>query len=403
MKTSATPSKPRLAFWFRYGPAEHAELCHSLPIILDRLSQSCAIWYFGMKTFRPVPPQIARHIRLVELPLRVNRHAPYDKLLKTILWVALLPFVGLCTRFLGVRVVFIDETIPFTVWAARIFSGARIVVTVADFFADIYLAGSGPGRRLASLIKAADFASWRRADRIITIARNAGAFLEQHGVPRERIVSIYDPCDFNLYHPMNKAEQRRRWGYGPGDVVLVHHGILHPNKGNSWIVRRLAEARPSMPYLHYLLVGDGPEMEELKSLVQALQLGDRVRLTGWLPGPHDVNSALNAGDIGLVMRIGQKSDDFHMTGALVHNMAAGLPILAARLGGVAEVVEPGVNGLLFDPRDPAEFLACLERLASNAGLRERMGEKALDAARLHFDLDRAGRQTAETLLSVLGP
>ena len=113
----------------------------------------------------------------------------------------------------------------------------------------------------------------------------------------------------------------------------------------------MAGLRARYPELRYLLIGDGPEMARLQNLVQELGLESICTLTGWLPTLPDVNQALNAGDIGLVMRTGAPSDDFHMTGALVHNMACGLPLLAARLGGVSEVVQEGRNGLLFDPSD----------------------------------------------------
>ncbi|MCZ7591967.1 MAG: glycosyltransferase [Kiritimatiellae bacterium] len=95
------------------------------------------------------------------------------------------------------------------------------------------------------------------------------------------------------------------------------------------------------------LLGTVRSSERLQELTKELHLNDIVQMTGWLPKPEDVNIALNAGDIGLVMRVGHASDDFHMTGALVHSMAVGLPILGAQLGGVSEVVHDGIQGYLF--------------------------------------------------------
>ena len=110
--------------------------------------------------------------------------------------------------------------------------------------------------------------------------------------------------------------------------------------------------------------------------------------------------ALNAGDIGLVMRVGAQSDDFHMTGALVHNMACGLPVLAARLGGVSEVIRENQNGLLFDPRDPAEFRAKLRTLIHHPDLRRQYGAAARRDAQIHFDMQSVTTRTVSPLLEL---
>jgi glycosyltransferase involved in cell wall biosynthesis len=187
---------------------------------------------------------------------------------------------------------------------------------------------------------------------------------------------------------MDRTAARARFGYTDEHVVLVHHGILHPNKGNDLILRALARVRGAIPNIRYLLVGNGSEFERLQQLTAELRLQDIVTLTGWLPQPGDVNVALNAGDIGLVMRVGQQSDDFHMTGALVHNMAVGLPILAARLGGVAEVVRDDVEGFLFPPDRMEEFDRRLIQLARDPALRQRLGRAALAQAHESFDMEK---------------
>jgi len=222
-----------------------------------------------------------------------------------------------------------------------------------------------------------------------------------NGVAPERVFPVYDPCDFDVYHPEDRATARQRFGYGPDEVVLVHHGILHPNKGNDRILRGLATLKASHPQLRYLLVGDGAEMDRLKALAAELGLTERVQFTGWLPGMRDVNTALNAGDIGLVMRVGMQHDDFHATGALVHSMACGLPILSARLGGTSEIVREGREGLLFDPQDMADFADKLKVLIADPALRAACGAHALQRARELFAMDRVTRDTVEPLLTLL--
>ena len=395
--------RPKIALWFRYGPGAHCELFHAMPSIVESLAAACEVHYYGMRSPEPVPEAIRRHAVIHELPFRVNRTRSGDKLLKTLLWLVFLPWIGLHCRLLRVRAVYIDETIPFSALIARIFLGRRVAITVADFFTDIYF--TGRTALIGRAIRQLDLWSWRRLPLIFTRAATTRQWLAGNGVDPTLVHPVHDPCDFALYHPLpadERAAARARFDYGPDDIVLVHHGILHPNKGNDRIIRALPELRGRFPRLRYLLVGDGPEMNRLRALVRELGLESICTLTGWLPSPEDVNQAINAGDIGLVMRVGARSDDFHMTGALVHNMACGLPLLAARLGGVSEVVTENRNGLLFDPTDMDEFKDKLARLAADAAARLRLGRAASEDARVLFDVQRVAAKTVFPLLRLAG-
>lgn len=394
-------ARPRIAFWFRYGAAEHTELYHALPRLIEALSAHAEVHYFGFEGRRPTPDSISQHAIMHRLPFRVDRTRHGDKMFKYVLWLLCLPWIGLRCRAIGIRAVYIDETVPLAAPIARLFFGPRIAITIADFFTDIYLSRGLLARWLGGAIRAIDWAAWRKLPLIVTRARNTRDFLASKGIDPARVRPIYDPCDMELYHPADRDAARTRFGYRNDEVVLVHHGILHPNKGNDRILRAIAPARAQIPKLRYLLVGHGPEYDRLQTLTNELGLRDVVTMTGWLPKPEDVNVALNAGDIGLVMRIGHASDDFHMTGALVHNMAAGLPILAAKLGGVSEVVEDGVQGYLFPPDDMVLFTKRLVELAADPDARRRMGAAALEQARRSFAMETVVHQTVSALRELL--
>jgi len=394
--------KPAIAFLFRYGPAEHAELFHAMPAIWETLSRDCTVHCFGMRTAKPIPAAILRHVVWHPLPFSVKRSSTLSKLAKTALWLAALPAVARRCRALGVRAVYIDETIPLTASAALCHFGPNVAVTVADMFTDIYF--KGPLAPLGRALLRADLRAWRRLPLLFTRARATREWLAAQGVDPARVRPVYDPCDFALYHPpapADRAAARAAFGYAPSDVVLAHHGIAHPNKGNDRILRWLAPLLPGHPSLKFLLVGDGPELPRLRRLADSLGIASACTFTGWLPAPADVSRALGAADVGLVMRTGARSDDFHMTGALVHSMACGLPVLAARLAGVAEVVRDGRNGLLFPPGDGPAFQTALLRLADSPSLRATLGAAAhADALRL-FDLPSVVAATAAPLLELV--
>ncbi len=394
--------KPRIALWFRYGPAEHTDLFHAIPDIIERLAQSAEVHYYGFTSDHPVPDRIAAYAVIHRLPFHVDRGNEKDKFRKTLLWYFLVPFIALRCRLNGTRAVFIDESLPLLPLLARIFYGRRVACAVADFFLTIYANRSWLIRRSAGWLQACDRYAWRRLPCIFTRTRTARDWLTQQGVPAANIHPVYDPCDFDIYHPTDHSAARAQFAIPTDAVVLVHHGILHPNKGNDRILRALAQHRERFPHLLYLLIGDGPDMARLRTMAAELGIEDRVRFTGWLKTLPEVNQALNAGDIGLVMRIGQPTDDFHLTGALVHAMACGLPVLAARLAGIAEVIRDDENGYLFDPHTLDHFADQLQRLYDDGATRARLGEQALADARKHFDMANATEQIVTPLRELLG-
>ncbi len=393
--------RPRLALLFRYGPAVHGELFHALPGVLEALAREAEVHYFGMRAAEAPPYTPSPGVCVHELPVTVDRRDPRDKLRKTLYWIARLPALARQCRRLDVAAIYVDETLPLAALLLQRFFGPRVAMTVADFFVEVYTERWWWARPLRGPIRRLDERAWRRLPLIFTRACAARDYLVSRGVPPNRIRPVYDPCDFSLYHPGDRRAARRRWGYTEEEVVLVHHGILHPNKANDWIIEAMAPLCRRFSQLRYLLVGDGPEMPRLRRMAREYGMEDRVQFAGWLPRPADVCEALNAGDIGLVMRRGMRSDDFHVTGALVHAMACGLPILAARLAGVLEIVGEGRNGWLFSPSDPAEFADRLAEAIEQPARRAQFGRQALADARERFAMERAVRETAGPLLDLV--
>ncbi|NLB54203.1 MAG: glycosyltransferase family 4 protein, partial [Lentisphaerae bacterium] len=350
--------KPRIAIVNRYGAADHTELFHALPSIIKNLSQVAEVHYFSMRSPAPVPDLIAQHANIHHLPLTCRRTSNFDKFLKTLLWPFFIPWIALRCRALKCSVIYIDETIPLVASLIKLFYKGKLVYTIADIFVDIYKHRILFVKIFSKAIQSLDEWGWRRAALIITRTNFIHGYLQEKEISADRLRAIYDSNDFSLYYPLSAGERkeaRTKYGFKPDDIVLSHHGILHPNKGNDRIIRALADLIPEHPNLKYLLIGDGPEFGQLQKLASELGIQDNYVATGWLESPVAVNEALNASDIGLAMRIGLPSDHFHLTGALVHAMATGLPVMAARLGGMSEVVKENENGLLFDPADMNEF------------------------------------------------
>jgi phosphatidylinositol alpha-1,6-mannosyltransferase len=336
------------------------------------------------------------------VPFTVSRASPWDKLLKTGLWYLYLPFLALYLRWWRADLIWIDESIPLAGLIVEFLSGCRTALTVADFFMEVYREKHPWLAPLSAAVLWLDKCAWKRSVCLITRAESTKQYLIAQGIDASSIHVLRDAFKLEVFKPARNTDLRRRYGFGPDDVVLCHHGILHPNKGIERALIWLAPVMREDPRLKFLVIGGGGELPALKATVGRENLLQQVIFTGWLPNSREVAEHLNSSDIGLVMRVGQFTDHFHVTGTLIHCLMCGLPVLAARLEGISEIVTEGVEGCLFKPDSKEEFLGKLALLKTNAALRAQMGEAGRRRAVDEFNPQSIIENTLKTLRSSLG-
>jgi glycosyltransferase involved in cell wall biosynthesis len=148
-------------------------------------------------------------------------------------------------------------------------------------------------------------------------------------------------------------------------------------KDHHTALRALDRLVQSVPSARLLLVGDGPERGAIETEIDRHQLWSNVSLLGTR---RDVSRVLAAADALLLTSI---SEGIPLT--LLEGMAAGLPVVATRVGGVAEVVVDTETGLLAPSGDDAALAAALRQLAQEPGLRQRLGACGCQRVQDHFD------------------
>jgi glycosyltransferase involved in cell wall biosynthesis len=173
---------------------------------------------------------------------------------------------------------------------------------------------------------------------------------------------------------------------GPLRVLCVAR--LIERKGQHHLIeaaRRLADAGVDVAVE---LVGTGDAQPELRALAGRLGVSDRVRFTGYVPRER-IAQHYAAADVFALPSAAEG-----MSVATLEAMAAGLPTVVTRTGGVAELVAEGASGLLFDWGDVDTLAAHLRRLAEDRGLAARMGAAARARAAL-FTWDAAAERYLE--------
>jgi len=172
---------------------------------------------------------------------------------------------------------------------------------------------------------------------------------------------------------------------GRAEVRFVSFGRIGERKGQFDLIRAVAELPPdSRRRCRVLLAGDG-EVEEAGKLARELGVNEHVEVRGWLE-PADRDRALASADAFVLV---SRNEGLPM--ALLEGMAWALPVVSTPVGGIAEVVRPGANGMLVSPGDVPAIADALRRLIEDEPLRLRMGAAArasIEPLRIERFMDR---------------
>ena len=159
---------------------------------------------------------------------------------------------------------------------------------------------------------------------------------------------------------------------------------LDPVKDLATLVRGFAAAREGHPELKLIIAGEGPERPALEALAEELGVRGAVTLAGWLDDMEEFYSALDINSLSSL------SETFPY--ALTEGAAYRLPTVASAVGGIPRLIEDGKTGFLFAPGDWEKLGARLAQLASDPGLRERLGAAVHERAAREFSVEATCRE-----------
>lgn len=209
---------------------------------------------------------------------------------------------------------------------------------------------------------------FKAADRIAVVTDVLGQMLVEMGVDPARIFVTPNGVHMSHFEGLDRDAARRDLGIehttGP---VLGFTGYYRDWHRLDLVVRGLAEDA-ALAGAHLVLVGMGPVEDELRAQAKALGVADRVHFAGTRPH-HRIPAVLAAFDVGLVPAINPYASPLK----LHEYMAAGVVPVAPDQPNLREVLTDGVDALLFPPGDGAALNDALGRLATDEGLRSRLG------------------------------
>jgi 1,2-diacylglycerol 3-alpha-glucosyltransferase len=228
----------------------------------------------------------------------------------------------------------------------------------------------------------------RACDLVISPSQGMRDILKGMGVTTP-IEVVPNGVDLKPLERPIQALDRREIGISPQSVVLIYVGRLGPEKNLSFLLRSFAGVAQAYEHVHLLLVGDGPERDNLETSVHYMNISSRVHFIGMVPRT-DIYGYLAGSDAFVTSSV----TEVHPL-SVIEALASGLPVLGIDSPGISDTVEDGITGLLVKEEDLAAFTAKLVRLISEPELRKQMGMRAREAAK-NFSIER----TSENMLNL---
>ena len=235
----------------------------------------------------------------------------------------------------------------------------------------------------------------RRAERIVVTAREMAGYLTKHGIEDEKIVVIRNGSNTDLFRFDAAARRRYRQSLELADkFVVVYAGLLGIAQGLRSVLDAAKLLADRDPQIHFLIIGSGPERENLQQY--ALDLG-LTNLTFMPAQPRETIPAyLSASDVALVSLTRKR-----LLGALPSKMfdamACQRPVVLSAEGEARQILEQAEAGIFVEPENPAAMAAAIVKLKQSPESRIRMGMNGRRAVERYY----SRRAQADQLLRLL--
>lgn len=216
--------------------------------------------------------------------------------------------------------------------------------------------------------------------RVTTVSNYVRQGLLDKGVNPEHVAVVYSPVE--VPSETTPSTLRHELGLSDDDIIVGCVAVMRRPKGYNDLVDALEPILKKYPNVHAVFVGGGsPVFEEVTTHIANKNLGDRIHMLG---RRTDVPNLLKTFNIFALATHHEASGTVFVEAA-----AAGLPVVGTDVGGVSEMFEDEVSGLLVPVKNPAAMTKALERLIDSPDLRHRMGQAGLQAYQTtgQFSLD----------------
>jgi len=244
-------------------------------------------------------------------------------------------------------------------------------------------------RRVDFHLKGNSFSRWkyRQVDCFIAASEAIRHILLADGVPEDATVTVHEGIDVDHVADAPPVDVHEAFWLPHHAPVVGNVAALVPHKGQRYLIDAAHLVVQRMPDVRFVILGEGELREHLERQVREHHLEKHVLLPGFRT---DVLGCIKSFDLFVMSSVTEG-----LGTSLLDAMACARPIVATAAGGIPEIVEDGVNGLLVPPRDAHALADAMVRALNDESMRRRMGAAGLARVRERFTVERMVSQTAD--------
>jgi glycosyltransferase involved in cell wall biosynthesis len=229
----------------------------------------------------------------------------------------------------------------------------------------------------------------KRANHIIVPTDNLIGFLNQRGVPKNRISKIPNGVDINLFKSISDNNSNEANSNETPYAIFV--GLITPRKGVKYLIKSISK----IENVNCRIIGEGPEKNSMVRLSRDLKTQNRVEFLGSieqesLPKFYNMSSFLVMPSLSETTCI-----------AILEAFACEKPAIASAVGDIPNLIKDGYNGFLVEPKNVEQLQQKIKFLAENPELCREMGKNARKTVEEKYSWEAIAKQTVEIYTNVL--
>ncbi|MCH4825146.1 N-acetyl-alpha-D-glucosaminyl L-malate synthase BshA [Planococcus halocryophilus] len=293
----------------------------------------------------------------------VFQYAPYD--------IALATKISEVIKNEGLDLLHVHYAIPHAVCAilGRDMAGSNIGIVTTLHGTDITVLGSD------SSLKEAIRYGIEKSDIVTAVSNSLRDQTYELIQPDKTIETVYNFVDEREYHPKSETKIKEQLGIDAAEKVMIHVSNFRNVKRVQDVIKTFSLAHQQIN-CKLLLVGDGPEMGRIIQQVRDLEIEEHVLFLG---KRDDLAEFYSISDIKLLL---SEKEAFGLV--LLEAMACGVPVIGTNIGGMPEIINPGVNGFLVELGDTEQAARYAIDMLSDEVLLQKLRQGALDTVSEHF-------------------
>lgn len=200
------------------------------------------------------------------------------------------------------------------------------------------------------------------------------------GFPADKVVSIPTGVGTEFFDVKKNMGAKLKYGLAPNSIVITNVGVLRSVKGHEMTLRSVRAVTDAFPNAEFLIVGDGPRKEALMNFTNKLGIAKHVIFAGFVENIPEIYSF---SDVAVLSSLSEG-----LPQSLLQAMAARVPVVATKVGGVPEVVINERTGLLVESGDHEELAKGIIRILKSRDDAERLTQNAKALVLKEYSIDK---------------